>query len=286
MSIFEDTDHIEDVGLLQRRMSCEGIAISDALESLARFVPQIISNLTEAASSFFSRITGGNAEVSNFNFRKSASDTPKILQDFDFLTYESVLMQVPEGFHGNLVDYLKFLSNIGDNVIHSATKAMTDYISLLGSVISVKDFRQGLQDRRSFIKTIEHKREEAVKQLSKFLDGRSTTSRLPIGKVMDRFAEVREIFEAAAVLSAFTNSYNYQQLGKQVNEAVELLKIIDDYIRKGEIDNMSVQMTRNIADGAYEMGKFIEFVAIYAFHVESALACVKNFDEQLRGFKK
>lgn len=288
MSIFNSLDasdfDAQSTSDLKRVLSHESLSMPDSFSVLTNFIPKIVTSINEGISFLKARIAGeGTAGASGF--REAMTDVDKYTVNKDFIEYRQVLMTVPEGFSGHLLDYLKALQDIAFKHIKDTHKSLEEYRVTLGSVLNSPDFRKNLQLHNRFVNDIEKSVTDSKAVIAKFITPTRMTSRQKIGTVITRFSEMNPIIAEATRLMEFQNSYDYRRLNNQVAEICQFLDLIKKGIDDKEIENLSPAMVRNIADGAFEIAKLVEFVAIYSYHTENALACVNNLVEQIKSWK-
>ena len=82
-------------------------------------------------------------------------------------------------------------------------------------------------------------------------------------------------------MTAVKKAQNYTVVLEEVKRASEMLKLIKHRLDAGDIENVSNQTAKNLADGAYEVAKYAEYMALYGYYVETALASIHNTAEKL-----
>lgn len=252
-----------------RVLSAESFSTVNILDRLREMLPSAISAITQLAP--------GKPEappLADFSFTGEAKSVLKLVEHQSFLDYERTLVQVPEGFTGDLLTYLKELCRIGEEMTTQAVGELQTYVLILSAFLSNADARNSLRDQRSFAARLKMQREHALDRIAPFFKKNSALSLQPIGNVFSRFADLNAIYVEAARLQGIENRQSYRDIKKTVDEAVGCLKLIKDRADDHDIESVSGPMAKNIADGARVVAEYVEFVAVYAYHVESVLSSV------------
>lgn len=206
----------------------------------------------------------------------------KHMPDFSFVSYMDTLVMVPEGFEGKLVPYFETLLQQGREISSNGLHVVADYTLELSMFLSNADTRLSLKSMDNKYREIKEERLEREKHLGEFYNKKFITrSRYPIGKLVDRFADLEKVFALTEQLQALRGQLNFKAVADEVQKAADLLKLIKARMDSEEIDSVSGAVAKNLSNGAYEVASYVESVAMFGYYSESALAASKNIVAKL-----
>jgi hypothetical protein len=277
MSKLHFKDGVPDLELAMEALRIESEYISNTLDAFKNVLPGLsvkLSNLLKSSP---------DEELSTCvqSTKAAYKELDPKLTLADFMTYRKTLVSVPEGFEGNMLDYIKFLNELTANVYPEAKKIMKAYNLLLSTFITNKDSKVSIKDDTGFFKDIEKHRNQITRKLGEYFPSNSSTSKAYLGNVIDRFRDIDSLVVEVEKLDRRYVSENIGELNKQVQESVDLLNLVIADINKGGIDKVSGNASMNVSKGAYEVAKYIEFVSIFRYKTLQAMGAVENTVVQL-----
>lgn len=266
-----------DYEQLMRRLAIESITSPDVFALFKKIIPHSVEVLSSYLPSFSNLNQGPAAKFSS----PAHLALMKKVSSVNFLAYEDTLVFVPEGFNGKLIPFLELLIAQSKVVLEHGKQVVVDYNLDLSIFLSNADIRQTLKSLSQQYRQIRTEREGYQKAVESFFDKKnSTVSRRPLKQVIDRFSDLNKVYELEERLVGIQKQQNLQVIVSEVQKACDMLKLINARISEGEISSVSGQAAKNLAEGAYEVGKYVEYMALYAYFVESVLASIKNTSEQ------
>lgn len=281
--MFLDSTVNEEVSFdfLQRRIAVESITSSSMFSLFGQIIPktsELIKSFIPNLSQFTESAAKSNIKLDN----KQRQEVLKAISRFSFTTYEDTLISVPEGFNGQLIPYLEVLLGQGKVVIDHGKNVVTGYNRELAMFLSNYDVRTTLKSYSQHYAAIRKEREGYHTAIESFFDKkRSTLSRQPLGSVIDRFADLEKVFLLEESLLSIKKQQDFKAIISEVQRTADMLTLIKGRIDDGSIKDASGQAVKNLTEGSYEVAKYVEYIALYGYFVESALASVNNTSEQL-----
>ena len=267
--------------LLVKRLVVESNVVSNAIAVFHSLLPKS-AELIQSYIPGLNKLIDPSEQKPNIT-SKIHKDVVKAVEAYSFLVYESTLVAVPEGFNGKLIPYLQLLLSYDKRIIEDGRKVLADYNLQLSMFLSNADIRTSVKSHAETYKKIRKEREERQKQLEQFFDKTfSTLSRRPLNKVIDRFADLDVVFTLAEKLDQSRKGQNYKVIASDVQKTTDLLALINQRMDQGDIANVSGHTAKNLAEGAYEVAKYVESIALYGYYVETAIGSTNNIAEQLR----
>lgn len=204
------------------------------------------------------------------------------LKTLDFLNYGSRLINTPENFKGNLLDYAVELESIIKSLYKANNETLAEYNMLLSAFITNKDSRQSLKDHSSFYKRIRSERESFIRRLDAFSE-HNGSNRIPLNKVISRMADIPELIKASVEVSKLQNRDVIVNLNTAVKQSVDLLDMVSTQIKEGTITELPPTAAVSISHGAFEVAKLVELVSIVYYDVEVLLTVVNAIAKDLAG---
>ena len=239
------------------------------LETFKRVIPSFAVNLkskNEEIKKTLAEFRFKLSSSSELNSKQKQLDA--VVQHLDFLLYGETLTLVPENFVGHFPTYLRALREVSENSYKFIDTTLTNYNILLSSFISNKTSRTATISLYSDNKfyTGPGKDLKSITQytdvLKPFFPKNTGKTRVQLKSVLERFRDFDIIFEEAKKLSYIQTPAKVESLNRKVNDCVDLLTTIIESIRKNGVDNVSPEVTSDIARSSYEMAKLVEFAAI------------------------
>lgn len=274
----EDQRSLEDDAKMIAIESALGTT-GGVMEVFSRIIPkaaQALSGLIEPISGYL-KPEQGMSTLTSQN-KKLLSRLNKL----PFMAYREMLVQVPEGFNGNLLAYLKWMKKVQVEVVRSANDLMKDYSAELSMFLSNSDYRKTLKSHEKFYKNVQTTRADVTKVLESFFSHKGNQSRIKLGSIVMRFAELEEVFEEVnGLMDAAQLRTELSKLLAAVSQTTELLGLLKTKLEDKELDNVSGDMAKHISEGAYECGKYVELVSVLSFQSDQLVASIKAISDQL-----
>lgn len=276
----EDNTSIERLGKL---LAIESISNNQPgiLDVFSRLIPKTQELITSFAAPL-SAFVLPKKDVAKFT-KSEYRDSVKAVNRLPFMTYRDTLVMVPEGFHGDMISYLKLLGSLNATTIKMASVVVNDYINELSVFLNNLDARKSLKTHAAFYKQVATDRVKVEAAVSVYFSKGDTRSRIKLGDMISRFGDFEEVFTLAEGLQASaTTKKDLTNLLSQVNHASELLKLLNDKLLNKEFNIVSGEVAKNISMGAYEVAKYVELISILTFSTEVAVSCVNALANQFK----
>lgn len=249
------------------------LGITDIFSRLIHKSDEVLTSFVQPLKAFVSGNGSTDKLIKNVNY-KAAS---KALQQLPFVSYQDTLVMVPEGFQGNLYDYLKFIEKVQGAVIVQTGKVIHDYEMELSVFLTNVDNRKALKTHEHFYKKVREERVDIEKQLKQYFSEKDVRSRAKLGTVCRRFGELQDLFALASQIdkSSLTKK-ELSNLVNSVSHACELLKLLREKLNNKELGDVSGDMAKHISEGAYEVARYVELVSVLCFASEVAVSCAAS----------
>jgi hypothetical protein len=171
--------------------------------------------------------------------------------------------RVPEGLQVPYLHYLHVLAEASNNA-SQVVERLSQYTIFLGSLINEHQAQLGTQFGRAYYTGLKNERDHLNEMLGTCFKPGSTKVDGTYATVVQRNADWKEVFHTLNLVSAQINNVNRRTINKKIEEAGHFLEILEKKIARGELDSITPQMTAELAEGAYEMGREVEqFVNVW-----------------------
>lgn len=263
-----------------QRMALEANFIQNLAEQFNALLPTIATKLNDHTQLFRARLF----EKPRVKELYTAFDSTKtVTKQLSFANYENVLVSIPEGFKGNYQDYLKLLITLHQTVYKEANTVLSEYNSMLSDFITNKDAKLSNSSHMGLYKRATQQRETMSKQIGAYFTS-SDHSKIQLKNLIQRFADTKVLTDLAVDLEKRQDPQQLTQIADGTEKAIQLLGIIKDQLEADKVMHVSGISANSIANGAYELGQFIEFVAVYHYKCNQAVTAVKNTLERISQF--
>ena len=265
-------------------LSLEAINVANVIEVFKGVLPDLVGKIKQTLENIprYTDIIHKNKLTSDIklinSLNKELSDKIKLT---NYVDRRELLISVPEGFKGNLVDYTILLNGLTSKIYPEANKLLTEYKFIISGFLTNKDQKISLKDYTTFFNSIKRQRENFTSDVSEFFTNNSSTSRAKLGSVINKFSDLDIIIKNVTEANIVRKDNILSDISQSTNEITKVLDTIIDRVSKGDISNISGASAKNLAEGAYEIAKYIEFVSIFNYKVEQATATLLNLLSQL-----
>lgn len=181
---------------------------------------------------------------------------------------------VPEGMTATYSDYLPVLQASVDHAAGVVDETLIPYCTLLSKLISNKDDQ--LSTQAYDYSGLEKVRDGLQAANDKCFKRGSSTAQASLGDVVKRNSEWEHILSTSNKLLDKMNKVDRKALNKKVDESAHLLDTIIKKLKNEEFTTISPQVVENLANGAYQVGKELEFFSITYYRVLSFVEAVNK----------
>lgn len=262
-----------------RMVAMEANVLSNMASTLSKVFPSIVEKVTNIFA-----VTKELPEI-KFGFSAEQKFVINNMHNVQYLDLADCKVIVPEHFSGNLIAYGTVLNTALTKHRKNSTAALRDFNVYLSQFLASKDAKSSTVDLTSEYYTFHKERDATIAILSAFTKEHSESS-VDLGKVISRKDDLRILFDESGALKRQMETINVKELNEGVKRCVELINMIVEQIEKGNITNVTPETTKNLAYGATEVAKEIEFFAVLYFRVMGFSVCVDNIGVVSNNFLK
>lgn len=175
----------------------------------------------------------------------------------NYVNLSQMPVKVPEGLR---VPYLQYLHVLAEATTHAVqvVERLSKYTVFLGQLINEHSFQLGTKFDRAYYNKLRAERDDFNRMLGDCFTPGSAKTDSTYGAVVQRNSDWKAVFDAVNVVSAQINHVNRRTLDKKIEEAAHYLDILEQKIGRGELEQITPQITMELAEGAHEMGRDVE----------------------------
>lgn len=260
------------------RLALESSVISNVVEIFRDTLPSLQRDLKNA----YHGLTESDELTKDVKVGLSHfTNVERRLPNAVFLDYSQTVVSVPEGFKGEILPYLDFLNGKTDELFLGANEIIGAYKVVLATFISDKENRTSLKDHTDLYLRVQKRREEIVEEITRFFPKSTVNTKQRLSDVMGRFSDLPAIAKQMEKLNDSRRKNNLKTLSNSVREVSDLLDIIVEDVQNQGVAKVSGAAAMNVSKGAYELGKFVEIVAVFRAMVDQAVATTSKLMVQM-----
>ena len=259
-------------------------SVSDVIGMFRNTFPTIKNKLVQVIDSFAPEENSVH-EIKELN--RLAEGSKKTILDIGIVTYGKTLLPVPEGLAKDIsfIQYLSFLESISKDFDEGVRDILTEYKIVVSTFISNKEARSSIKDHSLFYKRIEKQRKALTDEMTSYFDNALTRSRVPFEEIYSQTKDVYVAVDLSNKLHKNRQRSDVPGIKKHAQQCVEVLDMIIEQSEKNSLGSVSGAAAADLANGAMEMGRWLELVSIYNFRLDQAITSVKQQVEILSKFR-
>lgn len=261
------------------KIAMESSMLSNTVSTISNFFPSLFASVS---SSF------AKTEELKLVESKLAGDEKFVvdkIQPLMFLDLASIKTVTPEGFKGQYVDYATVLLNASIDMSSIVDNVLKPYMTYLAQFVSNKDAKKATKDNTSIYKSMKANREQAMLSMDKFLTQGLGVNAV-IGDVINRKQDLHSVYSTKANIVLQFKAIDLNEVKSCVKHCTDMLEIIIRQTEDGQILNVTPEVTQNLALGAAEVAREVEYLSILNYRVLTFTTCVDHMTEKLKAFIK
>lgn len=265
-------------------LSLESIYVANVIEVFKGVLPDLISKIKNTLNDIpkYTDIVHKNKIVSDIKLISSLNkDLEDKLKLINYVSRKDLLISVPEGFNGNLIEYTKLLYILTSKIYPEANKLLSQYKIIISGFLTNKEEKLSLTDYTILFNSVKRQRENFISEISEFYPNGTSTSRAKLGSVINKFSDIDILVKNVIDINNVRKSNILSDVSQSTSDITKILDIIIERVSKGDIVNINGSVAKNLAEGAYEIAKYVEFVSIFNYKLDQVTATTINLLSQL-----
>ena len=279
MKLMNGVEDVVSMEEIKEFVSLESLVSANMLDTLKSYVPQLTRNIKDTVSGITNSFASNKHTVSSI--KEETKHIISGVSHMGFMNVSDIVVSTPEGFIGNYLQYAKTLIKVTDATKSGVNELFSEYNTILTAFATNKDDKISLQDHTQFFKKIETQRENHNKAISVFFGKNKSNSKAKLLSVVSRTTELEELYVAVDTLVKLQESLSMTDIKNNVTKAISVLDVITEQLQSGSVSRASGTAAKNICQGAYELAKYVEFVAVLYFDTTVFINVVKSMNKEL-----
>lgn len=249
-----------------------------SLRAVANRAIDIIPNLSHAFSEVLSIHKGDKYDLRPLSVNIVVLN--KVLKNANYLNIEKLNVFVPQGFTGNMKEYLAVFSQalIFTNGI---VERMIRFNQLISALISDKNTRQSTKDMSIATSQMETEREGVRSALAAFVKEGSRSDRTSLKEAYRSLGEIEECVYATSDILVHANQIALVDVQKLTSDASELLRTLGEQAINGQVKEMSNEAFRSLSSATLTMARDVELHSLLMFSAYQIKKSVEHTSESL-----
>lgn len=256
-------------------MAMEATTFETAIAAIKRYLPGLSNGFAEKAADFQASMATPIVDLP-----KELRKPIEVLRSVSYFDLEKMPVFVHEGFEGSLRDMVPVLQSL-INHIGFVNELTTEYKGFLGAIITNRDSRISLNSHQklyskshSNMTTLQHAIDEHYKK-------GSTLSELSFGNVFARNSDAEKFLQEISEVRRHLDKAPIETVRQNVGLCSEYLRLFIEGVEKGEIDDVSNEVIKDLSVGSYQIAKEAEFVAVNHFRINAFIATANRLIDSL-----
>ncbi len=256
---------------------------SSVLDNMTNTIAKVFPSIAEKITTMFA-VTKELPAI-KMSFSKEQKFVVENSHQVPFTEIGDVKVHTPINFTGNLLNYGVVLETSLKKHRASATEGLNDFNIYLAQFLSSKDAKLSTVDLTSKYGNLSKGREETIGLLNPYSTNSSSTE-VKLESIISRKDDLRILFGEASSIKRHLETFDLTQINSSVKKCVDLISLIIDQVEKGLITNVTPETTKNLAFGATELAKEVEFFSIIYFRVLGFTTSVDNIGLKVNNMLK
>lgn len=261
-----------------KHLSLEAGVVDNLKSIFQEYLPAFAKDLTELTLHFNDQ--EHTTYLKDFLFKENRALYKA--KQLDYMTYGQTLISIPEGFKGQLLTYGKTLDQqlvIAFNRIENLLGYINTYLSVF---LSDKDRQLSMNDVTKYFESVRKERESVIEEVQKFFDKtRSTISKERLNKVIHRFEDIKDFKPVMSSLDKQISRMDLNTIQSKINETIDLTKLIQEQLNKGEIVAITPTVSNSISNGLYESARYVEMISLLYYDTVVYMRSVNSIIDTL-----
>lgn len=261
------------------KIAMESGMLSNTVSTISNFFPNLLTSITSSFAKVeeLKPIESKLSSEEKFVVEKS--------QPLLFLDLASIKIETPEGFKGQYADYATVLLMASIKISTIVDSILKPYMTYLAQFVSNKDAKKATKDNTGIYKSMKANRDQTMVTMDKYLT-QGTGIHSVLGDVINRKQDLQSIYSTKSNIALQFKAINLNEVKGCVKQCTDMLEIIIRQTQDGEILNVTPEVTQNLALGAAEVAREVEYLSVLNYRVLTFTTCVDRMTEKLKTFIK
>lgn len=276
--------HLQAMSMRSLSISQEDFSFKAALSKLGGYLPNFSNKLKMVTYDLTNKLESLGAITRSLSDKK---DTVRVaINTKNYADFSKTIIPVPENFKGSYIEYATLLREISKDVYDTEYKLVAEYQFMLSVFISNKETKLSLfAKEQEYFANVKKYRDNSTTKLSNFFPNINGNSLSLVKNVIDRMGDIVTVVDIMADVHELHSKFDVKGLVTKARECAELIDIVIDNINTGKYEEASPEAIQTLANGAYEVAKYIEFVSLFFYKVSVMINMTNILVNKLTGVK-
>lgn len=275
----KDLKLAEPTGMEKLEALCSTVAVEAfSLRAVANRAADIIPNLSFAFKEIMSSHKGDKYDLRPLSVNMPVLE--KTLKGANYLEIGKLNVFVPQGFNGNLKEYLGVLMQ-ALNFANGIQTRMLRFNQLVSALMTDKNTRQSTKDLSTATADMEKEREGVREQLAAFMKEGSRSDRASLQNAYRSLNEVTDCVRMGADMLDTANHVALADVMKMTEDAAELLKVLGEQALAGKVEGMSNEAYQSLSSATLTMARDVELYSLLMFNVYQVKKSIEHTSQAL-----
>lgn len=270
-----------DAPIELRRIGLEAQVLTNMVEALTGFFPDFLQKIK---TSFTNSNQALDEETLTVEFSKGEKSVLKEISKYSYMDISELATVVPEGFTSDYLSYLDHLETLVSRMEETLPKVLTPYRTYLSVFLTNKDAKISTRDETRVFNELKKSRDALIEKTNTFFKTGNYTAKTKIRQVVKRNADFQTVFARTNRLLERVNAIKLKDIKGTTNQCAAILDSILEKLEKKTFDNISPEAARNLAEGAFEMAREVEYFAVCYYALRSYFSSVSYTTLRLNNF--
>lgn len=204
----------------------------------------------------------------------------KVINETNYVTISPMLVQVPEGFKGNYLEYVTLIRDIMVMETSIEQDILIPFKNILSNIIANPNARFQF-DRKAYERILKKSKErsEIQAKLNAMFDNSSNT-KASYGNVISRNADWEEVFSITEEIGRLSHT-DLRSVKARVEEIVTLLDTVSEMNKEGELTKLHPDLLRHIGELTQASAEGTAFVSVAYYHGRTAFEVLSKLIKDL-----
>jgi hypothetical protein len=264
----------KDLELALERLATEASLMTNVAELFQKTLPNFVKDIRLKMGFMADEVQTKDLPASSKELHKKYGQASKRIPHLNFLLYGDRAISIPEDFEGHLLDYLKVLTPLYAEYSQLERSIVGEYNLILAAFTTNKEAKYSIQDHTRFFEQVKRRREAIGKDLHKFFPKDTGKSKKRLRDVLRKWGELEPVVNEAVKLNTLIVQTNLHELKGGVQRAVDTLDVALQQLKTASAAIVSPEAAKNLAQGAFEVGKAVELFGVLYHDARIAVHCV------------
>lgn len=250
-------------------VALEAFALEDTSGLLHRVFPAIQSGFRE----LYDLISPTDPTVAPLSSEQK--HFLELIAGRNYVSLSPLPARVPVGLK---VPYLVYGEALSQAVVNASqiVDQLSLYTLFLGQLITSHDHQFSAEYGPAYYKKLQAARDLDNQQLGACFQPGSSKADRTFGDVVSRNADWKSVFTLTSRVSEQMNSVNRRTLNKKIEEAGQLLDVLEKKIARKELEGVTPQIIKELSEGAYQMAEQLEMYSAVWYKVQAFVTAVNH----------